>query len=120
MQATVVTADGSTLTANDTENADLFFGIRGGGSNFGVITEFVFKLHPQRSTVYSGKLLFSGSSLERLVTVTATWWAKAGEKEAILQMMSIMPDGTVRSISSTPRVTLIRSLSACYHRISIL
>jgi hypothetical protein len=47
-QATIVTANGTTLTLSDTENADLFWGIRGGGSNFGVCTEFVLRLHPQR------------------------------------------------------------------------
>lgn len=97
-EATVVTADGSVLTASDTENSDLFFAIRGGGSNFGVVTEFVLKLHPQRATVYSGLLIFGAHSLEKFVEVTAEWWAKAGEKEGMVQMMSVGPDGNVRRI----------------------
>lgn len=97
-QVTIVTAGGSVLTASDTENADLFFGIRGGGSNFGVVTEFVFKLHPQRSTVYSGILIFAPSSLEKLVAVTSEWWKNAGEKEGMLQMTTVAPDGNVRHI----------------------
>ena len=42
----IVTADGKFLTASESENADLFWGVRGGGGNFGIITSFEFKLHP--------------------------------------------------------------------------
>ena len=100
-KATVVTADGSILTANETENSDLFFGIRGGGSNFGVVTEFVYRLHPQRRTVYAGVLIFPPSVLEKLVEVTAAWWETAGQKEAMFQMLGIGPDGNVRFFPST-------------------
>ncbi|KAI0722159.1 FAD-binding domain-containing protein [Cerioporus squamosus] len=72
--ATVVTADGSILTASETENPDLFWGIRGAGSNFGVVTEFVLKLHPQRRTIYCGTLIYSPDTLEALLDVTQKWW----------------------------------------------
>jgi hypothetical protein len=48
---TLITADGSIVRANATENADLFWALRGGGGNFGVVTEFELKLHPLRSVV---------------------------------------------------------------------
>jgi len=47
----IVTADGQIRTASKSENADLFWGIRGGGGNFGIITSFVYQLHPVGPTV---------------------------------------------------------------------
>jgi len=92
VQATVVTADGSVLTANDSENSDLFFGIRGGGCNFGVVTEFVLKLYPQRATIYSGKLVYKVSDWERIVETTAEWFPNAGENEGMMQLATLGPD----------------------------
>ena len=53
---TVVTADGSVVRAHAKENADLFWALRGGGGNFGVVTEFQLKLHPLKSVVLAGGL----------------------------------------------------------------
>jgi FAD/FMN-containing dehydrogenase len=55
--AEVLTADGRVLRANDQDNPDLYWALRGGGGNFGVVTEFEFSLHPV-STVLAGMVMF--------------------------------------------------------------
>jgi FAD/FMN-containing dehydrogenase len=56
--ADVVTAEGRPVHASPDENADLFWGLRGGGGNFGVVTRFTFRLHPIGTTVTAGLLVF--------------------------------------------------------------
>jgi FAD/FMN-containing dehydrogenase len=95
-KATIVTADGSTLTVSSSENTDLFWGIRGGGSNFGVCTEFVLKLHPQRPTVFAGMVMFPPPALDTVSSAVKQWWTKGPpEKAYLLLIMLRSPDGKV-------------------------
>ena len=57
LAAEIVTADGRSLRASATENTDLFWGIRGGGGNFGVVTAFEYRLHPLGPKLLAGSVL---------------------------------------------------------------
>lgn len=58
LSATVVTAAGDVVRASENENEDLFWGLRGGGGNFGIATEFNYRLHPFNPMVYGGDLIY--------------------------------------------------------------
>lgn len=57
ISADVVTAAGNQVTASESEHADLFWAIRGGGGNFGIVTSFEFRLHPVGPEVLSGLIV---------------------------------------------------------------
>ncbi|MDF3887974.1 FAD-binding oxidoreductase [Cupriavidus basilensis] len=67
--AEVVLADGRLVNASSDENADLFWALRGGGGNFGVVTSFEFKAHPV-GTVYGGPMLWPMDQARELMK----WW----------------------------------------------
>jgi FAD/FMN-containing dehydrogenase len=59
LSAAVVMADGRTVAANSNENADLFWALRGGGGNFGIVTSFRYRLHPVGPTVIGGAVIYA-------------------------------------------------------------
>ncbi|EHA17546.1 FAD-binding oxidoreductase [Halomonas sp. HAL1] len=64
----VVTADGQQLHASESENADLFWGLRGGGGNFGIVTRFTFQLHPVGPNVLCGLIVFPFEQAKSVIT----------------------------------------------------
>jgi hypothetical protein len=63
----IVTADGKLRRASADENRDLYWGVRGGGGNFGIVTAFEFQLHPVERQVIGGTILFPGASARELL-----------------------------------------------------
>jgi FAD/FMN-containing dehydrogenase len=70
ISAEVVTASGDVLRAAEDENADLFWGLKGGGGNFGVVTELEFQLHPVGPMVYGGLAAFDPTKARDVIR---TW-----------------------------------------------
>lgn len=69
LSADIVTADGKFLTASHTENSDLFWGLRGGGGNFGIVTSFEFQLYPVGPTVLGGMVIYPMSQAKEVLRV---------------------------------------------------
>ena len=63
----VVTADGRMVRASEQENADLFWGLRGGGGNFGVVTNFDHQLHPVGPEIFAGAIAWRGEDRPKVL-----------------------------------------------------
>ena len=68
LSANVVLADGKQVRASETENSDLFWGLRGGGGNFGIVTSFEFQLHPVGPNILSGLIAFPFDQAKSVIT----------------------------------------------------
>jgi FAD/FMN-containing dehydrogenase len=79
LSADVVTADGKFLTASLTENPDLFWALRGGGGNFGIVTSFEFQVHPA-GTVLAGLVLHPASKGREALRFWREYELTAGEE----------------------------------------
>jgi FAD/FMN-containing dehydrogenase len=64
----IVTADGQKRHASKTENADLFWAVRGGGGNFGVVTQFEFEAYPLGPEITAGLIVFRGAQTKQVLT----------------------------------------------------
>ena len=63
----IVTADGKLMRASESENADLFWALRGGGGNFGVVTRFEFQLHPVGPEIFAGLMVFPFAQAKKIL-----------------------------------------------------
>jgi len=76
----VVTADGKVLAASAGENADLYWGLRGGGGNFGVVTRFGYQLHAFEHPVLAGTRLYPYSATRSVLTAMFELGQKAPDE----------------------------------------
>jgi len=73
----IVTADGRLLRASADENPDLYWGVRGGGGNFGIVTSFQYALHPMQRQVIGGEVVFPLDRARELIHFYADFSAQA-------------------------------------------
>jgi FAD/FMN-containing dehydrogenase len=76
----VITADGEFVKASEDENQDLFWGIRGGGGNFGVVTEFEFRLVPVGPIVLAGPVFWPMEESPKVLRFYRDWIAEAPDE----------------------------------------
>jgi FAD/FMN-containing dehydrogenase len=111
LSADVVTAEGQVITASATENADLFWGLRGGGGNFGVVTSLEFRLHPL-GAVLGGLVLYPAEKARDVLHFYRDYMAAAPN-----ELMAFPAFITVPPLPELPTClhgTLGLAIATCY------
>ena len=91
LSAEIVTANGDTLVCSSTENPDLFWGIRGGGGNFGIVTSFEFQLHPVGPEILSGFIVHPFSAAGDVLRFYREFSARAPDNLTVWVIMRKAP-----------------------------
>ena len=87
----VVTASGDYVVASETENADLFWGLRGGGGNFGVVTSFEFKLHQLGPEILAGMVLWPLDQAPKVLPFLREFIANAPDQVGMMGSLRLAP-----------------------------
>jgi FAD/FMN-containing dehydrogenase len=93
VSAQVVTADGNTRNASEGENADLFWAIRGGGGNFGVVTSFEYRLHPVGPDVFTCFVFYPADRARDVLQSCQRYLSEAPEDVSPLAFFGHVPEG---------------------------
>jgi FAD/FMN-containing dehydrogenase len=93
ISADIVTADGTFLTASETENPDLFWALRGGGGNFGVVTSFEYRLHPVGPMIYGGLIIHPIERAREVARLYRDFTATAPDDVMTYFALLTLPDG---------------------------
>jgi FAD/FMN-containing dehydrogenase len=91
LSADVVTADGELVRASAEENADLFWGLRGGGGNFGIVTSFQYRLHPVGPTVLAGVILHPAARAPEVLDFYRYYIATAPDELMTIVVLRMAP-----------------------------
>jgi len=91
--AEIVTADGQVRRVSDDQDADLFWAIRGGGGNFGVVTEFEFELHPFERRLLSGSIIWPVAQARDVLEFYGEWYQALSDEMYVGPAMATGPDG---------------------------
>jgi FAD/FMN-containing dehydrogenase len=91
LSATVVTADGAVRVVSDTSEPDLFWALRGGGGNFGVVTSFEFRLHPVGPELYAGLVVYPFAQARQVLRAWRDFTADAPDELTVWTVMRKAP-----------------------------
>jgi FAD/FMN-containing dehydrogenase len=89
--ADVVTADGRLVRASETEHPELLWGLRGGGGNFGIVTQFELAVHPLGPMIYGGPIFFPADADGDLLRAFREWAANAPDEVTALVNLTTAP-----------------------------
>jgi FAD/FMN-containing dehydrogenase len=108
LKAELVTADGRKVIASPDENADLFWGLRGGGGNFGIVTVFHFQLHRLPRQILAGPLVYPASMAKDVMTFFREFMRTApDELGGGLQIVTMPPESMLpESVRGQPAVMI--------------
>lgn len=108
----LITADGEFLRASEDENAELFWGLRGGGGNFGIATEFEFRLHPVGPQVVSGAVFWPAEEAPNVLRFYRDWIAGTPDEltTSILQRKAPALPTVPRELVGEPVIAVV----CCY------
>jgi FAD/FMN-containing dehydrogenase len=91
LSADMVTADGELVRASADENVDLFWGLRGGGGNFGIVTSFEYRLHPVGPNVLAGVVLYPAARAREVLDFYRSWVAGAPDELMTIVVLRMAP-----------------------------
>ena len=90
----IVTADGKLRTASDTENTDLFWAVRGGGGNFGIVTSYTYRMHKLDPEILSGVMVYAMDEAKDMYDRYFDYSLEAPRELNMSAAMSMSPTGT--------------------------